>query len=51
MADENRRRAMGESAGDVVNRFSLDDFFRRWDDVIATATKQKISQPSRGKSE
>jgi len=51
ISDDDQRRAMGEAARDVVNRFSLDDFFRRWDDVVATAANQKNSQPSRGKSE
>lgn len=39
MTDADRRRRMGEAAREVTNRFSLEDFFRRWDEVIAVAAQ------------
>lgn len=39
MTDDDRRRRMGEAAREVTNRFSLEDFFRRWDEVIAVAAQ------------
>jgi hypothetical protein len=32
---------MGEAAREVVNRFSLDAFFRRWDELIGAVAMAK----------
>ncbi|MBA3312205.1 MAG: glycosyltransferase family 4 protein [Planctomycetaceae bacterium] len=51
MQDEELRRSLGAAARDVVDRFSLDAFFRRWDELISSAVKTNFSQPSCLKSE
>ncbi len=45
MSNDRCRQEMGNAAREVAMRFSLAEFFRKWDEVLAVAANRNFSQP------
>lgn len=48
MSDESERRRLGERARDVVRRFSVQTYYRRWDAVLRGASVEEVAKSEEG---